>query len=115
MSYLIDVPVDGGGRLLVEASATQLPDELDLASARPGQVIARAGSSLEDALDGIKPAIRAVLQAMRAAGPDEVCVDFGLTLGAETGVVVAKGTSEVHFNVTVSWKRAPAGGDDRTS
>jgi len=32
-------------------------------------------------------------------------VEFGLTLGAETGVVVAKGTSEMHFAVTLGWKR----------
>ena len=35
---------------------------------------------------------------------DEVAVGFGLVLGAETGVVVAKGTGEVHFSVTLTWK-----------
>jgi len=33
-----------------------------------------------------------------------VSVEFGLTLGAETGVVIAKGTSELHFAVTLAWK-----------
>ncbi len=39
-------------------------------------------------------------------------MEFGLTLGAETGVVVAKGTSEMHFGVTLAWKRpgSAAGG-----
>ena len=49
--------------------------------------------------------MRAVLDRLVAMSPDEASVEFGLTLGAETGVVVAKGTSEMHFAVTLSWKR----------
>lgn len=103
--YLIEVPVEGGGRLLVQASDAELPGDLQLASARPGEVVARARQSLEQALDQIKPAMRAVLDRLVAMSPDEASVEFGLTLGAETGVVVAKGTSEMHFAVTLTWKR----------
>jgi hypothetical protein len=103
--YLIEVPVEGGGRLLVEASKAELPGDLQLAAARPGEVVARARQSLEQALAQIKPAMRAVLDRLVAMSPDEASVEFGLTLGAETGVVVAKGTSEMHFAVTLSWKR----------
>jgi surfactin synthase thioesterase subunit len=111
--YLIEVPVEGGGRLLVEASKAELPGDLQLAAARPGEVVARARQSLEQALDQIKRAMRAVLDRLVAMSPDEASVEFGLTLGAETGVVVAKGTSEMHFAVTLSWKRpeSAASGD----
>jgi hypothetical protein len=111
--YLIQVPVEGGGRLLVQASDAELPGDLQLAAARPGEVVARARQSLEQALDQIKPAMRAVLDRLVAMSPDEMRVEFGLTLGAETGVVVAKGTSEMHFAVTLSWKRpgSAASGD----
>lgn len=101
----LEVPVEGGGRLLVEVPAAELPGDLELAGARPGEVVARARQTLEQALDQIKPALRAVLDRLVAMSPDEVSVEFGLTLGAETGVVVAKGTSEMHFAVTLSWKR----------
>jgi hypothetical protein len=42
-----------------------------------------------------------------------VSLEFGLTLDVETGVVVTKGTSEMHFTVTLTWKRpgSAAGGD----
>ena len=103
--YLIEVPVEGGGRLLVQVSDAELPGDLQLASARLGEVVARARQSLEQALDQIKPAVRAVLDRLVAMSPDEVSVEFGLTLGAETGLVVAKGTSEMHFAVTLAWKR----------
>jgi hypothetical protein len=103
--YLIEVPVEGGGRLLVQVSDAELPGDLQLASARPGEVAARARQSLEQALDQIKPAVRAVLDRLVAMSPDEVSVEFGLALGAETGVVIAKGTTEMHFAVTLGWKR----------
>jgi hypothetical protein len=109
--YLIEVPVEGGGRLLVQVSAAELPGDLELASARLGEVVARARQSLEQSLDLIKPAIRAVLDRLVAMSPDEVCVEFGLILGAETGLVIAKGSSEMHFAVTLSWKR-PGSADD---
>ena len=105
--YLIEVPVEGGGRLVVQVTDAELPGELQLA-ARPGEVIAKARQSLEQALDQIKPAIRAVLDRLVAMSPDEVSVEFGLTLGAETGIVVAKGSSEMHFAVTLGWKRPGA-------
>jgi hypothetical protein len=75
--YLIEVPVEGGGRLLVQVSDAELPGDLKLDSARPGEVAARARQSLEQALDQIKPAIRAVLDRLVAMSLDEVSVEFG--------------------------------------
>lgn len=111
MTYILDVPVDGGGRLLVEAPAGALPDGLELAAPRPGEVVARARASLEDSLDQLKPAIEALHTRLRDLAPSGISVEFGLTLGAEAGLVVAKGHSEVHFTVTLSWEHGhdPAG------
>lgn len=75
--YLIEVPVEGGGRLLVQVSDAELPGDLQLASARPGEVVTRARQSLEQALDQIRPAVRAVLDRLVAMSPDEVSVESG--------------------------------------
>nr|MDT0656477.1 CU044_2847 family protein [Micromonospora sp. DSM 115978] len=107
MSYLIDVPVEGGGRLVVQASEEDLPDEL-VPAARPGEVVTRASETLEAALDQLRPAIVAIRSGLAAMAPDEMTVDFGIVLGAETGIVVAKGSTEVHFTVTLTWKRPDA-------
>jgi hypothetical protein len=111
MAYLVEVPVNGGGRLLVQASGDDLPGDLELAALRPGEVIARAGSSLEQALDQVTPAIHAIVGRLAAMSPDEAAVEFGIILGAETGVVVAKGKGEVHFTVTLAWKRSDHGAE----
>ena len=109
MAYVIEIPVDAGGRLLVQAREDDLPSTLELASLRPGEVVARARESVEAAIDQIKPAINAVTDRLKAMSADQVEVEFGLVLGAETGAVIAKGTAEVHFTVTMSWKRTAGG------
>ncbi len=105
MAYLIEVPVAAGGSLLVQAREDELPGGLELASLRPGEVVARARESVEAAIEQIKPAVDAVAGRLKAMAADEVTVEFGLVLGAETGAVIAKGTAEVHFTVTLCWKR----------
>jgi Trypsin-co-occurring domain 1 len=111
MAYVIEVPIDAGGRLLVQAAEEDLPADLELAALRPGEVVVRAEESLEAALDQVKPAINAMVGRLRAMSPDEVSIEFGILLGAETGVIVAKGTAEVHFTVSLTWKRGEAGAD----
>lgn len=105
MTYLMEVPLEGGGQLLVQAAEDDLPDGLDLAAGRrPGEIVARAAQPLEHALDELRPAVEAIRRRLAAMAADEVAVEFGIVLGAETGVVVAKGTTEVHFTVTLTWK-----------
>jgi hypothetical protein len=108
MGYLMEVPVEAGGRLVVEVSEDDLPGSLELAARGPGEVVARAGQSLEGALDSLRPVVRTVREKLAEMSPDETTVEFGLLIGGETGIVVAKGTAEVHFTVTMSWKGAPA-------
>ena len=105
MPYVIEFPVDAGGCLLVQADEDDLPGSLELATLRPGEVAVRARESVEAAIDQIKPAINAVTSRLTAMAADEVAVEFGIVLGAETGAIIAKGTAEVHFTVTLTWKR----------
>lgn len=106
MTYILEVPVEHGGRLLVQAGEADLVGGLELAALRPGEVAARARESVETAIDQLNPAISAVASRLKAMSADEVAVEFGISLGAETGAVIAKGTAEVHFIVTLTWKKA---------
>jgi hypothetical protein len=113
MTYLVEIPVEGGGRLLVQASDEDLPGGLELAALHPGDIVARAAEPLEAALDQLRPAVEAVRLRLEAMAPDEVTVEFGIVLGAETSVVVAKGSTEVHFTVTLTWKPGDRSTADR--
>jgi hypothetical protein len=65
----------------------------------------QADTRLDEALEGAQPAIRAVLETMRELVQEEHVVQFGITLDAAAGVVVAKTAAEGHFMVTITWRR----------
>jgi hypothetical protein len=46
---------------------------------------------------------------LREVIPGETTVQFGLKMGGETGMIIAKGTAEVNFAVTMSWKPGESG------
>jgi hypothetical protein len=94
------------GTLVIEvddADIAPAADDLGLASLPGGRITARAAVSLEEALDQLEPALHALSDRLRRAAPDAVSIEFGLKLGGETGVILAKGTAEVNFKVSLSW------------
>jgi hypothetical protein len=101
--HILQVPLADGGSLLVEADESTV-GELSLAAPDGGHIIAVASQTLERSLDEITPALHTVTRRLRAMAPQEFSVEFGLTLAAEAGVIVAKGSVEAHFTVTLSWK-----------
>ncbi len=95
----------GAGDVMVfEVDRSEVPDDLVLASPEPGKVAARARTTLEEAFAHLKPSLAKVVDVLREMAPGEMTVEFGVKMGGETGVIIAKGTAEVNFKVTMSWK-----------
>jgi hypothetical protein len=104
--YLMEVPLDDGeNRLVVEVDPRDVPQDLDLAAPKPGEIHEKAQMSLESAFENIGPGMRALVDKVRAISPDEVTVEFGLKLAGQAGLVVARGTAEVNFVVKLTWKQ----------
>jgi NTP-dependent ternary system trypsin peptidase co-occuring protein len=106
VAVLVQVPVEGGERggwVLVEADRGDIPGGLALAAPQPGQAAARAARSLSESLDQLEPVLRTVRDKLVAAAPEHFTVEFGVKLGGETGIIVAKGTAEVNLKITMTW------------
>ncbi|GAA2749589.1 CU044_2847 family protein [Kitasatospora cinereorecta] len=96
---------DGSGSVAVfEVDGHLVGSDLQMAAG--GGVTARARVSLEEALDQVRPALTRVVQTVRSLGPDEVELEFGLKVGGDTSVIIAKGTTEVNFAVRLKWKQS---------
>jgi hypothetical protein len=68
--------------------------------------IARASSTLRDALQPISEAIGMMVQEIgRKTSADEVEADFAIKLGAETGIVVTQNPQDAHFRIRVRYNR----------
>jgi Trypsin-co-occurring domain 1 len=82
--------------LVFEVDRGEISDDLVLASPQPGQIAARAQVTLDEALEKLKPSLRKAVHLLKEMA-SETEVEFGLKIGGETGVIVAKGTAEVNF------------------
>jgi hypothetical protein len=108
MVDVVEYPLEDGGVLLIQpASVDSLQDDLGLASPA-GEVAAKARETLEASLAQVTPALKVVTDKLKGMSSDALTVEFGLTLTAETGIIVAKGSAEVHFTVTLAWSRDAA-------
>lgn len=107
MGFLLGLPLEAGGEdvLVVEVDRNEISEGLFLASSEPGGTVARAQVTLEEAPARLKPSLHKVVGLLRELSPDQTVVEFGLKVGGETGLIIAKGTAEVNFKITMSWGR----------
>ena len=106
MAYLLGVALKPGSDdvLVFEVDRSEVVDDLVLASKDPGTEVDRARVTLEEALGKLKPSLHKIVVVLKELSPHETTVEFGLKIGGETGVIIAKGTAEVNFTVRMSWK-----------
>lgn len=104
MKRLIEFALDDNTSLLVEVDESELGGLVEASS--PGEVIAKARVSFEEALDKVKPAANVIIKKLRSLHdqPDEIEVEFGLKLSAEAGAVLAAAGAEANYAVTLKWK-----------
>src|SRR5262249_26138228 len=115
VAVLVEVDVDdvpGGPVVLVESDRNDIAGGLTLAAPEPGQAAAKAARSLAASLEQLEPVLGTVKDKLVASAPEHFTVEFGVKLGGETGIIVAKGTAEVNLKITMTWDREkPQAGD----
>ncbi|MGW6982315.1 CU044_2847 family protein [Streptomyces sp. NPDC054932] len=106
MEHLLTIPLDDqdDGVAVFEVSGDLNGSDLELAAG--GNLATRTRVTLQEALDQVKPTLTRVSEMVRELGPQEAEIEFGLKMGGETGVVIAKGTAEVNFAVRLVWTRS---------
>ncbi|WP_334313575.1 CU044_2847 family protein [Streptomyces sp. HD] len=112
----MEFETDGGARVVVEGVEDEHGARL---VSRGGDGPARAARTFESALDGVRAAADSALRVFRDGSlkPDTVELEFGVKLTAEAGAVIAKGSTEGHLVVKLSWApdRSPASREASTS
>ena len=108
-NVLAKVPLgDANGYIVVEVDDAMVDEEgVALASRAPGAALVEATETLDSSFDRITAVVGGLLERLQSlpAGPERAEVQFGLKLGVEAGLIIARGTAEVNFQVTLSWQR----------
>lgn len=108
MAVLMQVPLDDTANatsVLVETDSEDILGGLVLASPEPGKAVATAAKSLSASLENLEPVLRTVKEKLAASAPEHFTVEFGVKLGGESGIILAKGTAEVNLKITMTWDR----------
>ncbi|OGO39014.1 MAG: hypothetical protein A2W35_15230 [Chloroflexi bacterium RBG_16_57_11] len=106
MKRLVEFLLEDGSTMLVEVDEPE-PEGGVVKAARPGELITRSQQTFDQALEKVKPAASLVIQKLRALSdpPDEIDVEFGLKLSAESGAFIAAAGIEANYRVTLKWKK----------
>lgn len=109
MKRLVEFPLDHGGSVLVEvtdpASGPVMRGLRDTTA-----LLQQADESFEAATAAIPLAARSLISRLRSIEepPDEIGIEFGVQLSAQTGAFIASVAAEANFTVSMTWRRAEA-------
>jgi hypothetical protein len=105
MDGLMEFKTEDGALVVVEDAGGRPGARLVSRGDGPAQ----AARTFEGALEGVRGAAAAALRVFRDGSlcPDAVEIEFGVRLSAEAGAVIAKGSTEGHLVVKLSWSPGP--------
>jgi len=101
---LVEFPSEEGQVVVVEVEDMGIGGRRGLS---PSNMVERAHTSFDEAMDRARPIATGIISKVRSLSdpPDEVEVEFGLSLSAEAGAVLAAASTEAHYKVTLTWRR----------
>ncbi|WP_432094422.1 CU044_2847 family protein [Streptomyces sp. bgisy100] len=111
--YVVDVPIgegagDGEDPEVVRVEVRELDEGLVRVGRSGGQTAARATRSFDEMLSTVRPVAMNFVNTFRGAvdAPDEITVQFGISLSAEADVVIASTATAANFSVSLTWIRS---------
>lgn len=106
MKRIVEFMLEDGGSILVEVDQSE--DITDIITAgNADEAILKASQTFENAIEKIKPAATIIISKLRSISeaPDEVEVEFGLSLSAEAGAFIASTGVEANYKITLKWSK----------
>jgi hypothetical protein len=105
MTQLVEATIDNGSVLFEVADATTAgPQKV---ARHGGNTVATLDQSLDAALASVRPAAEKVLHTFTGLGLDTCQIEFGVSLDAQAGAIIAKTGASAHFTITLAWTHQP--------
>jgi Trypsin-co-occurring domain 1 len=111
MTGVVEVPLAGGGSILVEVDDPGGP----VTRGRGGRDLATLPAleePLERVLGGLLPTTRALLGQLRALAdsPHEIELEFAVKVSADAKLVIARAGGEANFRIALKWSSEAGSG-----
>ncbi|MFD7287106.1 CU044_2847 family protein [Streptomyces sp. NPDC059863] len=107
--HTVEVPLHEGGDETIRVQIREVDDTL-VRVGRGSRSVARAQRSFGQMLDTVRPVAESFVGRLRgmANSPDEITLEFGVSLSAEADVVIASTATAANFSVSLTWNRSDA-------
>ncbi|MFI6686344.1 CU044_2847 family protein [Streptomyces sp. NPDC050485] len=101
----LNVPFENGGTVLVELSEAEGSGVVR--ASRGEGLIQASADTFEAGLAQVRHVAGALLERLTdlPRSPDRIRAEFGISLTAEVGLVVAKGSGDAHIVLELEWSR----------
>ena len=112
MKRLVEFSLDQGGSVLVEVDEPSVGPVVRGGLGKDhSTLVEKADKTFEDATAAVIPAARSLIARLRSIddAPDEVRIEFGVELSAQTGAFIASVAAQANFTVSMTWRRRGAG------
>ncbi|MFF4945495.1 MULTISPECIES: CU044_2847 family protein [Streptomyces] len=105
----VEVPLGDGSDETIRVQIREVDESL-VRVGRGDRSVARAGRSFGQMLDTVRPVAESFVGRFRgmANAPDEVTLEFGVSLSAEADVVIASTATAANFSVSLTWHKNDA-------
>jgi hypothetical protein len=110
MKRLVEFSLDQGGSVLVEVEEPPTGPVMRGIGRDQSNLVEKADKTFEDATAAVTPAARSLITRLRSIDdpPDEVGIEFGVQLSAQTGAFIASVAGQANFKVSMTWRRRGA-------
>ncbi|MFE4534606.1 CU044_2847 family protein [Streptomyces scopuliridis] len=107
--HTVEVPLGDGSDETIRVQIREVDESL-IRVGRGSRSVARAERSLAQMLDTVRPVAENFVGRLRgmANSPDEITLEFGVSLSAEADVVIASTATAANFSVSLTWNRTDA-------
>ncbi|MEU3778177.1 CU044_2847 family protein [Streptomyces sp. NPDC032472] len=107
----VEVPLQDGGDDTIRVQIREVDESL-VRVGRGGRAVTRAERTFGQMLGTVRPVAESFVGRFRqlADAPDEITLEFGLSLSAEADLVIASTATAANFSVSLTWNRPDTGG-----
>lgn len=104
--HTVEVPLGDGTDDVVRVQVREVDERL-VRVGRGSRAVPRAEQTLGQMLDTVRPVADSFVGRFRGMvnAPDEVTLEFGVSISAEADVVIASTATAANFAVTLTWNR----------
>ncbi|RYJ29905.1 hypothetical protein CU044_1729 [Streptomyces sp. L-9-10] len=105
--HTVEVPLGDGSDETIRVQIREV-DEALVRVGRGSRSVARAERTFGQMLDTVRPLAESFVGRLRgmANAPDEITLEFGVSLSAEADVVIASTATAANFSVSLTWNRS---------